>query len=98
MCAPSAAAAPSRAPMSAGDLRAELVGRSFDSGAATLAVDRSCVVTLDAKGDRRRGPVAHHRRRAYCRGGTRETAAGDAATGCTATARRSGSTRSTGGP
>jgi hypothetical protein len=37
--------------MTAGELRAEMVGRTFDSGAATIAVDRSGVVTVDAKGD-----------------------------------------------
>jgi hypothetical protein len=53
LCAPSAAAAvtPARAAMTAGELRAELVGRAFDSGIATIAVDRSGVVTVDAKGD-----------------------------------------------
>ena len=53
LCAPSAAAAvaPPRAPMTAGELRAEMVGRTFDSGAATIAVGRSGVVTVDAKGD-----------------------------------------------
>jgi hypothetical protein len=52
-CAPSATAsvAPPRAAMTAGDLRAEMVGRAFDSGASTIAVDRSGVVTVDAKGD-----------------------------------------------
>ena len=53
LCAPSATAAvaPPRAAMTAGELRAELVGRTFDSGASTIAVDRSGVVTVDAKGD-----------------------------------------------
>jgi hypothetical protein len=53
LCAPAAAAAvaPPRAPMTAGELRAEMVGRTFDSGPATIAIGRSGVVTVDAKGD-----------------------------------------------
>ena len=65
LCAPSATAAvaPPRAAMTAGELRAELVGRTFDSGASTIAVDRSGVVTVDAKGDVDVGRWQHHRRR-----------------------------------
>ena len=53
LCAPSATAAvaPARAPMTAAELRAEMVGRTFDSGAATITFDRSGVVTVNAKVD-----------------------------------------------
>jgi hypothetical protein len=53
LCAASAPAAgvPTRLPMTAGELHAEMVGRTFASEASTIAVDRSGVVSIDTKGD-----------------------------------------------
>jgi hypothetical protein len=53
--------------MTAGELRAELVGRTFDSGAATIAIDRSGVVTVDAKGDVDVGGGTYTDDGQYCR-------------------------------
>jgi len=52
-CAPSAPAAVAlpRPPMTAGELRVEMVGRTFDAGASTIAIGQSGVVTVDSKGD-----------------------------------------------
>jgi Beta-lactamase len=51
-CTPAAAAmAPPRAPLTASELQAEVVGRTFDSDFWRLAIDRSGVLFVDSKDD-----------------------------------------------
>ena len=52
-CTPAvtAAMAAPRVPLTAAELRAEVVGRTFDSDFARLVIDRSGIVSFDSKSD-----------------------------------------------
>ena len=43
--------APQRAPLTATELRAEIVGRTFDSDFARLVIERNGIVSVESKGD-----------------------------------------------
>jgi len=53
LCTPTGTAmmTPNRTPLSATELRAEIVGRAFDSDFARLMIDRSGIVSSESKGD-----------------------------------------------